>query len=57
MARRRLYLETMNQAQIAWEDNRINVLRNLLDRTIPKTGEEDLAGLNGTIGIANAIEN
>ena len=44
LARRHLYCANMNLSQHAWEDNRLNLLRDLLDRTTPKTGEEDLRG-------------
>ena len=56
-ARRRLYCTNMNLAQNAWDENHIIALLGLLDSTAPKPGEEDLAALNGTTGIANATAN
>ena len=40
--RRLLYISEMNVAQQAWEEATIPRLRELLDRHIPKTGQEDL---------------
>ena len=49
--RRHLYFANMNLAQLAWEDNHLAEVLDLLKRTTPKPGEDDLADLNGTTGI------
>jgi hypothetical protein len=40
-ARRNLYIANMNLAQTAWEENHIDALNALLERTTPKAGEPD----------------
>ena len=44
MARRRLYCARMDLAQPAWEQNSEQVVLDLLERTAPMAGEEDLRG-------------
>ena len=44
----------MNLAQAAWEDGKVGVVIDLLDRHLPKDGEDDLAALSGIIGTGSA---
>jgi WD40 repeat protein/predicted Ser/Thr protein kinase len=43
-ARRHLYLVHMNSVQRAWEDDQIATVSELLDRYMPRPGEEDMRG-------------
>ena len=44
LARRRLYVSHMNFAQVAWEENRIETVLELLEYDRPRPGAEDLRG-------------
>lgn len=43
-ALRQLYISKMGQAQIAWEENRYNAVKQILNETVPGDGEPDFRG-------------